>query len=384
MPFPASPSRIGAPWVVLVALAAGCCPTSKTLRRELGDGAPGTYIAGVPFVRQHRNFCGPAALASVARFYGLGLSQEEIAREVYLPSIRASLTIDLERCAKRHGLWCRSGRGDLAALRQWLDRGVPVVALLRKGPLAGGTHHYVVLVGYHARRRYFIAHTGYFSNRPLSFDSFARDFERAGRWYLAACPPEKVAWPLSASEFNDLGLLFERKGDLAKALANYRKAIAAQPQKAVFHFNLANVLSKLGRNGEAEANYREAIRLRPAFAEAHNNLAILLLRVGRLHEAYREARRAVAIDGPRAATFNETLGRVLLALKSYPAAARAFRRALEEAGKDAALAAHARLGLIEALVRAGERQQALAERDRLLARTPDPDIRERAQKLLLP
>ena len=232
MPFPVSPFGWRAPALVLAAVAlASCCPTSKVLRHELRNGAPGTYIAEVPFVRQHRNLCGPAALASVARFYGVGLCQEEIAREVYLPSIRGSLTIDLARCAERHGLWCRSGQGDLATLRQWLDRGVPVIALLRKGPLAGGVHHYVVLVGYHARRRYFIAHTGYFSNRPLSFETFARDFERAGRWYLAACPPEKVSWPLSASEFNDLGLLFERKGELAKALANYRKAIAAQPDK---------------------------------------------------------------------------------------------------------------------------------------------------------
>lgn len=381
MPFPVSPSRRSALCLALVAVV-GCCPTSKLLRRELRAGAPGAYVAGVPSVRQRRNFCGPAALASVAAFYGLGLNQEEIAREVYLPSIRASLTIDLERCAKRHGLWCRSGQGTPAELRRWLDRGVPVVALLRQGLLAGGKHHYVVLVGYHAARGYFIAHTGYFSNRPLSFGGFERDFRRAGRWYLAACPPEKVAWPLSAGEQNDLGLLYERSGNLDKAVNNYRQAIAADPDQPVFHFNLGNALFKLGSTEEAERSYREAMRLRPAFAEAHNNLAGLLLRAGRLHEAYREARRAVAIDGPRAGAFHETLGRALLALKSYPAAARAFRRAVAEAGDDGALAADARLGLIEALFRAGERQEAVAERDRLLARSPDPTLRERLQKLL--
>jgi len=383
MRFPVSPSRRLAPPLVLVVVAA-CCPTSKALRHELANGAEGVYLAGVPFVRQERNFCGPAALASVAAFYGLDVSQDEIAREVYLPSIRASLTIDLERCAKDHGLWCRSGRGDLATIRQWLDRGVPVVALIRKGPLAGGLEHYVVLVGYHASRRYFIAHTGYFSNRPISFDGFARDFRRGGRWFLAACPPEKVTWPLSANELNDLGLLFERKGDLEKALRNYLKAIAADPGQPVFHFNLGNALFEVGRLDEAERSYREAIRLRPAFAEAHNNLAGLLLKVGRLHEAYREARRAVAIDGPRAAQFHETLGRVLLALKSYAAAARAFRRAISEGGKDGALLANARLGLIEALVRAGERQQALAERDHLLARRQDPAIKERLNDIFVP
>ena len=366
----------------LAALLAGCGPTSKLLRQELERGAPGTYVAGVPFVRQVRDGCGPAALASLAQYHGLELTQEQIAREVFLPSISATLTIDLQRCAQRYGLWCHSGRGTPGEVRTWLDRGVPVVALLRLGPWAGRQFHYVVVTGYHAGRRCFIAHTGYLSNRPISYERFVRELADGGGWLLAACPPERVSWPLSADGHNDLGLLFERQGKLPRARAEYEKAIAAEPGKPVFHFNLGNALARLGQPAEAERAYREAIRLRPAFADAHNNLANLLLDLGRRHEACREARRAVEIDGPRAAYYFDTLGRVLASLESYPAAASAFRRALDEAGKDAEMAAGARLGLIEALLGAGDRGQAIAEKDRLLASTSDPALRRRADQLL--
>jgi tetratricopeptide (TPR) repeat protein len=370
-------------WGALAAvLCGGCGPTSKLLRRELAEGAPGAYVTGVPFEPQARNQCGPAALASVARFYGLSLTQDQIAKDVYLPSIGGTLTVDLYQCALRHGLWCKSGSGTPGDVRGWLDRGVPVVALLRLGPLDGRRLHYVVVNGYHAGRGYFIAHTGYLPNRPISFERFERQFREAGGWYLAACLPERVRWPLSAAGHNDLGLLFERAGKLERARAEYERAAAAAPDEPLYHFNLANALAAFEERPAAERAYREAIRLRPAFADAHNNLANLLLELGRRHEAHREALRAVEIDGPRAAYYQDTLGRVLLALEAYPEAVRAFRRAIEEARKDPAAAADARLGLIGALVAAGERDEALAEKSRLLASTRDPALRRRADQLV--
>jgi len=364
-------------------LVAGCGPTSKLLRREiLRDGA-GTHLRDVPFVRQRRSWCGPAALASVARFHGLALTQEQVAREVYLPSIGASLTIDLARCARGHGLWCHSGRGSLDDARAWLDRGLPVLALLQHRSAFARPLHYVVLTGYHARRGYLLAHTGHLSNRPISFERFARQHADAGRWLLVACPPERVDWPLDADGHNELGLLFERAGKLARAAAEYRRAIAVDGANAVHHFNLGNVLARRREPAAAERAYREAIARQPAFADAHNNLAELLLTLGRKHEAYREARRAVTIDGPRAAYYHDTLGRVLLALGRHAHAAHAFRTAIAEAGDDPAVATDARLGLIEALVRAGDRAAAAAEKSRVLATAADPAaLRPRLDKIL--
>ncbi|MFP4056184.1 MAG: tetratricopeptide repeat protein [Candidatus Brocadiia bacterium] len=376
-------SRRMAAWALLgAALAAGCGPTSKRLRQELRQGAAGTYIAGVPFVAQRRERCGPAALASVARFYGLETTEEAIARQVYLPSIGGTLTVDLRRCARELGLWSWSGRGSADDVRTWLDRGVPMIALLRQGLLAGGGNHYVVVTGYHGGRGYFLAHVGHLPNRPISFRRFARRSREAGGWMLAACPPEAVRWPLSAEGHNRLGLLLERAGKLERALAEYRQAVAAGGRNAIFHFNRGNVLARLGRREEAEEAYRRAIALQPACADAHNNLASLLLDAGRLHEALHEARRAVAAGGVHTACYHDTLGRALLAHGDFEEAARAFRRAIADAAPDAPLATEARLGLIEALARGGHGAAAAAERDRLAATAADPALRRRAARPL--
>lgn len=376
------PLRTPAAWGLLAAfLVAGCGPTSKRLRSEIRQEGAGVYVQGVPFVRQRHGWCGPAALASVAQHHGISLSQEQIAREVYLPSIGATLTIDLARCARRHGLWCHSGRGSTDDVRAWLGRGVPVIALVKLRSPLGSRLHYLVITGCHARRGYLLAHTGHLSNRPVSVARFTREHQDAGGWLLAACPPDRVTWPLDAEGRNGLGLLFERAGKLGRARAEYQRAIAADPANPLFHFNLGNALARAGGHEAAERAYRQAIRLRPAFADAHNNLAALLLDMGHRHQAYRAARRAVTIDGPRIACYLDTLGRTLVALGRYGHATDAFRRAIDEAGTDASTITDARLGLIDALSRAGDHTEAAAEKNRLLASTADPTLRQQAGRL---
>jgi tetratricopeptide (TPR) repeat protein len=373
---------VGCAFAALV--AAGCAPSSRTLRKQIARGAAGRYIGCVPFVRQRRNWCGPAALASVVRYYGIFLSQEEIAREVYLPSIGGSLTIDLQRCAQKHGLWCHAGQGSVSEVCTWLDRGVPVIALLRQNWIVTRTNHYVVVTGYHARRRYFIAHTGHASNRSISFRRFARQHKAGGGWLLAGALPQLVQWPLTADGHNDLGLLLERQGKPHEARDEYERAIAVNPDKAIYHFNLGNVLARLGSFSGARGAYRRAIRLEPDFAAAHNNHAHILLKLGVRHagEARRAAARAVELGGPRIAYYHDTLGRSLLDLRRPRDAVEAFRAALKAAGDDTQMADEARLGLILALDRAGLKHEAIAAKKALLERTSDPAVRLRAQKLL--
>jgi tetratricopeptide (TPR) repeat protein len=364
--------------------AVACAPSARTLRREVAAGAPGRAIESVPFVRQRRNWCGPAALTSVVRYYGLPLTQEEVARDVFLPSIDATLTIDLQRCAQDHGLWCHAGQGSIEEVCTWLDRGVPVIALLRVGWLVATTRHYVVLTGYHGGRRYFLAHTGDAADRVISFARFARQHAAAGRWFLALARPEQVRWPLTADGYNDLALLLERQGKPGEARSHTERAVALNPNKAVFQFNLGNSLVR-GRDLEgARAAFRRAIELEQDFADAHNNLAHVLLGLGPSHaeEARQEAARAVELGGPRVAYYHDTLGRCLLDLRRPPEAVGAFRAAIQAAGQDRATAEEARLGLIEALHRADRSQEARAEREALLRSTSDPAIRRRAQQLM--
>ncbi len=382
MPIPSFAHRGMAAGLAAAVLVVGCAPSSQTIRRELERGASGQYIRGVPFVRQQRNWCGPAALASVLQYQGVPLSQEEVADGVYLEKLRGSLTLDLQLFVQEQGLWCKAGRGGLEDVQQWLDRGVPVIALLREDWWVHKPYHYVVLVGYHAERAYFLAHAGSRAERPLSFERFKRQHAAAGRWFLACARPEDVTWPLDADDHNNLALALQRQGKLDAALEHLRQAIRLDPEKALYHFNVGNLHAARGGRSRAVAAYREAIRLKPNFADAHNNLACVLLQQENAQEALQHALRAVASGGEQWASYQDTLGRVLLRLGRHAEAVEAFQAAVQTVKQDAEGMTEARLGLVEALAKAGRREEAQAEKKALLDSTEDPAIRRRAEALL--
>ena len=110
------------------------------------------------------------------------------------------------------------------------------------------------------------------------------------------------------AHFN-LGVIAERQGNAAasardvraiheyrNAIAEYEKAIAANPEYAEAHNALAKMLVKTHRFDDALGHYREALRIWPGFAEAHLNLGALLVAMGRMDEARREVAEAVRLD----------------------------------------------------------------------------------------
>jgi len=65
----------------------------------------------------------------------------------------------------------------------------------------------------------------------------------------------------------------------------YQKAIEANPELAIAHYNYANLLGRLGRIKEAEDHYQKAIEINPKYEEAHTNYANILLELDRIKEA---------------------------------------------------------------------------------------------------
>jgi tetratricopeptide (TPR) repeat protein len=130
--------------------------------------------------------------------------------------------------------------------------------------------------------------------------------------------------------YNILGLAFQKRGDLDKAIASYREAIAINPgfeeahvdlsqalleqgrqdesltQTAIaaaikpddeeVQFNLGTALAEQGRFEDAIKAFRNAIRLKPDYAKAHANLGSALANLGRLSEAIAEFTEALRID----------------------------------------------------------------------------------------
>lgn len=116
-------------------------------------------VENVPFFRQAGPYdCGPAALASLLAHGGRRIPPDTITSEVVTPKLRGSLLPDLENYSRRQGFATRSGRGDLALLRQAIQKGRPVLVPLEMGMKPVSFPHYIVIFGYDSNG--FLVHAG--------------------------------------------------------------------------------------------------------------------------------------------------------------------------------------------------------------------------------
>ncbi len=154
----------------------------------------------------------------------------------------------------------------------------------------------------------------------------------------AAKSPE---FPLA---YMNLGILYQERGDLARAAAAYQESLEINPQNAKIHHNLATLYQDTGRlddalgeyrrlielgeatpqayfnmgmiyeekddPAQAIASYREAIRRNPDYAKAHLRLGGALVDTGRPDDAVTAFREATRID-PRSEIAHLALANLL-------------------------------------------------------------------------
>lgn len=78
---------------------------------------------------------------------------------------------------------------------------------------------------------------------------------------------------LSAEEYNDLGVAYERSGENQLALESFARAIDVDETYVTAWVNLGNVYSKLSDYKRAEEAYRQALKIDDTLIEARNNLS---------------------------------------------------------------------------------------------------------------
>ena len=82
-----------------------------------------------------------------------------------------------------------------------------------------------------------------------------------------------------------LAVLALVRGNVAEAIALYRRAIEQHPDRPEIHSDLAAVLSRSGREAESVVEYEKALALDPHHYEAQMNLGAALTRLNRNDEA---------------------------------------------------------------------------------------------------
>jgi Flp pilus assembly protein TadD len=149
--------------------------------------------------------------------------------------------------------------------------------------------------------------------------------ERQGQFERAVVQYRKAValQPDFLSARNRLGITLNKLGRHAEATAQFEQAVASHPGLAYLHNNLGFSLYLEGEYGKAEAALEQALSLQSDFSRAHFNRALVLARLERFDDAFSELMQA---GGEPDACFN--MGILLTEAEQYAAAARYLESAL--------------------------------------------------------
>ncbi len=210
----------------------------------------------------------------------------------------------------------------------------------------------LVMVEAHARANFFVGNILVHLGRAKESFKF---FQKA-----LALEPE------SAVFHGGLGSAYYQMNRLDEAITQYQKVLEIDPNFADAHNNLGLYLFQKGRVNEAIAHFQRALEISPNFTDAQNNLGYSLLQSGRVNEAIAHFQRALVIR-PDFAEAHNNLGQSFFQSGRVNEAIAHFQRALEL--KPDYAEAHNNLGC--SLFRAGRVDEAITHFQRALELKPD-------------
>lgn len=269
-------------------LLAGCStliPQTIALRTDWPAGVPrAVELAQVPFFPQDDFQCGPAALAMAMRNAGATVLPDQLVDEVWLPSRRGSLQLEMLAAPRRHGLVSLRLAPHYPDLLREVASGNAVVVLQDVGLLLP-EWHYAVVNGFDYGTGTILLRSGPKPRQEMPFSYFERTWQPGHYWAMVVTPPERI--PVTATEprWLDALLGLARAGEVDAAIRGYRSALVRWPDSLPAAVGLANQLHGRGSLAEAAAVLRAALKRHPQSVIVLNNLAQTLSDQGRNGEA---------------------------------------------------------------------------------------------------
>ncbi|MCX8030908.1 MAG: C39 family peptidase [Thermodesulfovibrionales bacterium] len=139
-------------------------------------------INNIPFFSQKEHQCGPSSLASILGFYGLTVTPEEIAGEIFSSSAKGTLTIDMLYYVNKRGFTAKSYSGNLTDLISHIDKGIPLIVLVDYGFMSYEQKHFMIIKGYNERG--VIAISGNEENHFIDYKRFSKIWQKTNNWTL--------------------------------------------------------------------------------------------------------------------------------------------------------------------------------------------------------
>jgi ABC-type bacteriocin/lantibiotic exporter with double-glycine peptidase domain len=138
-----------------------------------------SVIAGVPFLPQEDDTCGPSSLAMVLGFLGQNVDTAEIVRETHTEGLKGTLITDLTGAARRRGFSAEIVDLDLPRLREEISTGVPVILLVDLGIRTWSRPHYLVAYGWTPEG--VVTHSGRERGKVIPFSTLDAQWAKMGR-----------------------------------------------------------------------------------------------------------------------------------------------------------------------------------------------------------
>jgi len=263
----------------------------------------------VPFYPQKEYQCGPASLAMALAWSGLHIDADELAAQVYTPSLKGSLQPAMITAARRHGRVAYPISGANALLQE-IAAGHPVIVLQNLGLSWIPVWHYAVVVGYDLNQEVITLHSGITNRKTTALKTFENTWARSNHWGLLVLPPNQL--PATAEEHSYVRAVvgLEKARKWAAAIEGYTTAIGRWPQSLAAHIGLSNSYYRQGDLQSARGELQKTTLLFPEEGVVFNNLAQVLLEQGNKLEALKAARRAVELGGPLIKEYQKTLDEI--------------------------------------------------------------------------
>ncbi|MEJ8836649.1 PA2778 family cysteine peptidase [Ramlibacter sp. AN1133] len=284
---------------------AGCTtliPQTVALRTDWPAGVPRQVeLAQVPFFPQDDYQCGPAALAMAMKFAGAPVAPDALVDEVWLPSRKGSLQLEMLAAPRRHGLVSYRLAPAYGDLLREVAAGHPVVVLQDVGMMMAPLlpeWHYAVVNGFDYATGTIYLRSGLQVRQEMPFSYFERTWLPGGYWAMVVTRPEDIPATATESRWLDALLGLARGGDAEATIRGYRAALARWPESLPAAVGLANHLHARGSLQEAAGVLRAALQKSPGSVILLNNLAQTLSDDGRNAEALAVIRRAEDPQSP--------------------------------------------------------------------------------------
>lgn len=194
-------------------------------------------IKGIARVKQLRNYCGPAVLASILQFLGEKTSQEAVGKAIYDSASGATNGADMLLYARERGFAAYSWNADIDDVKDKIAQGIPVI-VLQQNSFTDTSGHYRILTGYDdAARKFDVIDPYYDYITQISYADCERLWTSMGNWALLIVPAARDRFKEELGERNpvvhmDLAYANYKRREYQIALNEANLALNLEPRNS--------------------------------------------------------------------------------------------------------------------------------------------------------